>query len=78
MPGSPTTDQRLLAAAGDRRSVVGSGGSRVEVATAVVMAVFATFVALTLAAFEVSGQNRDGVVFSDQSCTTIGETGLPL
>ena len=26
MPGSPTTDQRLLAAAGDRRSVVGSGG----------------------------------------------------
>ena len=40
------------------------------------MAAFAIFVALILVALEVSGQNRDGVVFSDQSCTTIGEIGL--
>jgi len=39
------------------------------------MAAFAIFVALTLVALEVSGQNRDGVVFSDQSCTTIGGPG---
>ena len=32
--------------------------------------------ALTLMAVDVSGQNRDTVVFSDQqSCTTIGEIG---
>ena len=42
------------------------------------MRVFAILVASTLVAVEVSGQNRDGVVFSDQSCTTIGEIELPL
>merc|ERR1712233_153974 len=39
------------------------------------MAVFAILVASTLVAVEVSGQNRDGVVFTDQSCKTIGGPG---
>ena len=41
----------------------------------VIMAIFAILMATTLMAVDVSGQNRDGVVFSDQSCTTIGEIG---
>ena len=42
------------------------------------MVVFAILMASTLVAVEVSGQNRDGVVFSDQSCKTIGKIDLPL
>jgi len=41
----------------------------------VIMALFAIMTALILMAVDVSGQNRDGVVFSDQSCTTIGGPG---
>ena len=41
----------------------------------IIMALFAIMTALILMAVDVSGQNRDGVVFSDQSCTTIGEIG---
>merc|ERR1712088_257238 len=60
---------------------MGSGGSRVEAATVgIMMPVLLRrrvilFTALQLSTVNVLGQNRDGVVFSDQSCTTIGGPG---
>merc|ERR1712165_118801 len=60
---------------------MGSGGSRVEAATVVIMRPVLLrrrvilFTALQLSTVNVLGQNRDGVVFSDQSCSTIGGPG---
>merc|ERR1712088_531162 len=60
---------------------MGSGGSRVEAATVgIMMPVLLRrrvilFTALQLSTVNVLGQNRDGVVFSDQSCSTIGGPG---